>query len=386
MRNACVVSLVLVLLAISSLSFAQTPLGPEFRVHVETESSQRFPRVAMNVRGEFVVSWVSADPQSSEGLSLFVRRFEADGTPATGEIRVSTQGLDRFEPAALAMMEDGSFLVVRPTARGLEARRYAPDGTPVGKDILVTRSMGPQFRVASRGDGSFVIVWEGNRPSIRVRAFRANGEPHGPELVVDSSGNSPEVAVGPDGEVVVIWMDSVSPEFPAEFSFLVRGQKFAADGRRQGRKFAVSPVGDRFVFYDVAKDAAGNFLVVWAENFDILGRGTFGRWYAQDGTPRPGVLRLLDRDLAPKLAMDARGNFVLTWEDFALLSQVDVFGQRFTSGGRPFRPVFRANTITAGNQEAPDVASDAAGNFVLVWEGPDEGGSVDVFARLYRRR
>lgn len=386
MRNIFVLPRALFLLALGSPAFAQTPLGPELPVHVETESAQRFSRVAMNARGELVASWVSADPRSSEGLSLFVRRFEADGTPATGEIRVSTQGLDRFEPAALAMMEDGSFLVVRPTARGLEARRYAPDGSPVGRDILVTRSMGPQFRVVSRGDGSFVVVWEGNPPSIRARAFRADGEPRGPELVVDRSGNSPEVAAGPDGELVVIWKDPVAAGGSGESEFVVRGQRLAADGRRQGRMFAVSPKDTRFVRYDVAKDADGDFLVVWAQGSFRLGPGTFGRWYAQDGTPRTGVLRLLDKALPIELAMDARGNFVLAWEDFAVLSQLDVFGQRFTSGGRPFRPVFRANTITSGNQKAPNVASDAAGNFVLVWEGPDEHGSVDVFARLFRRR
>ena len=386
MRNVRVLPLVLVLFAASSLSFAQTPRGPEFPVSVETQGAQRFPRVAINARGEFVVSWVSMDSQSSEGLSLFVRRFEADGTPATGDIQVSAQGLGTFEPAALAMMEDGSFVVVRPTARGLQARRYAPDGTPMGRDIVVTRRMGPQFRVASRGGGGFVVAWEGP-PSIRARAFGADGEPLGPELVADRTGSSPELAVGPDGELVVVWAEPVLTGTPGEPESVVRAQRFAADGRRQGRVLAVSPKNTRLVRYDVAKDADGDFLVVWAQDSLRRGSGTFGRWYAQGGTPRPGVIpQLLDKPLPIELAMDARGNFVLTWQDFAVLSQLDVFGQRFTSGERPFRPVFRANTITSGDQEAPNVASDAAGNFVLVWEGPDEHGSVDVLARLFRRR
>lgn len=45
-------------------------------------------------------------------------------------------------------------------------------------------------------------------------------------------------------------------------------------------------------------------------------------------------------------------------------------------------PVFTVNTTTAGDQLAPDIASDGNGHYVITWQGPDGNGS-GVFARRY---
>ena len=45
---------------------------------------------------------------------------------------------------------------------------------------------------------------------------------------------------------------------------------------------------------------------------------------------------------------------------------------------------FRVNTFTTGDQAHPSVASDAAGNFVVVWHSLNEsGGAYSVVARRY---
>src|SRR5687768_6076174 len=112
MKNVRVLPLVLVLLAVSSPSFAQSPLGPELRVNAETEGHQMLPEVAMNALGEFVVVWSSRERESEAGEhSLHVRRFAADGTPETGDILVREDVGDYVE-TAVALMEDGSFVVV----------------------------------------------------------------------------------------------------------------------------------------------------------------------------------------------------------------------------------------------------------------------------------
>ena len=45
-----------------------------------------------------------------------------------------------------------------------------------------------------------------------------------------------------------------------------------------------------------------------------------------------------------------------------------IFGQRFDSAGNALGSEFRVNSTTGNVQQYPSVASDASGNFVVVWE------------------
>jgi len=60
-----------------------------------------------------------------------------------------------------------------------------------------------------------------------------------------------------------------------------------------------------------------------------------------------------------------------------------VFGQRFENSGIPLGPEFRVNTYTTSSQALPSVASDALGNFVVVWQSDTQDGS---FAGVYGQR
>ena len=67
-----------------------------------------------------------------------------------------------------------------------------------------------------------------------------------------------------------------------------------------------------------------------------------------------GLLRQLRRRLGERRARTARA--------------YGVFGQRYASTGAPLGPEFRVNTYTTSHQRHPSVASDASGNFVVVWQ------------------
>ena len=88
---------------------------------------------------------------------------------------------------------------------------------------------------------------------------------------------------------------------------------------------------------------------------------------------------------ASAVASDAAGNFVVVWQSFGQDGNNDgVFGRRFDASGVPRGPEFRVNTYTTGNQSTPDVASDPAGNFVVAWTGvihPALG--TDIFVQRY---
>jgi hypothetical protein len=84
------------------------------------------------------------------------------------------------------------------------------------------------------------------------------------------------------------------------------------------------------------------------------------------------------------VASDANGDFVVVWEGSSSQdgSASGIFGQRFDSAGDTLGTEFRVNSYTTQGQYDPSVASDASGNFVVVWEGRGQGGS-GVFGQRY---
>ena len=139
----------------------------------------------------------------------------------------------------------------------------------------------------------------------------------------------------------------------------------------------------------VASDPAGNFVVVWqSDGQDGSGAGVFARRYDKTGAalgPEFPVNTYTTGDqLAPQVATDAGGNFVVVWQSAAQDGAASgVFGQRFNNAGTAVGSEFPVNSYTTGDQRIPAVAMDAAGDFVVVWRGAGPTSADGVFARRF---
>lgn len=61
-----------------------------------------------------------------------------------------------------------------------------------------------------------------------------------------------------------------------------------------------------------------------------------------------------------------------------------IFGRRFDSAGVALGKQFRVNSYTRFQQDYPSVASDASGNFVVVWTSHmQDGDGFGIFAQRY---
>jgi len=77
-----------------------------------------------------------------------------------------------------------------------------------------------------------------------------------------------------------------------------------------------------------------------------------------------------------QIAMDASGNYVVVWESAGQDgSGLGIYGQRFDAAGNPLGTEFQVNTTTSNDQRDPSIAMDDAGNFVVVWESAGQDGS-----------
>ena len=102
---------VLAALALPLGAFGQEiRLGNEFQVNTYTTSSQRFPSVAADADGDFVVAWESSG-QDGSSFGVFARRFSSAGAPLTSEFQVNTYTTSFQSAPSVAADADGDFVV-----------------------------------------------------------------------------------------------------------------------------------------------------------------------------------------------------------------------------------------------------------------------------------
>lgn len=142
----------------------------------------------------------------------------------------------------------------------------------------------------------------------------------------------------------------------------------------------------------IAADSQGLFVIVW-ESYgqDGSGYGVRARLFDATGTPPAADFAVntftVGSQSAAAATYDGQGNFIVVWQSPQDGSGTSIHGRRFDGSGNPLSAEFQVNNYTSGDQSRPKVAADAAGNFVVVWQSdgplaPDTSlGSIQ--ARLF---
>jgi hypothetical protein len=250
--------------------------------------------------------------------------------------------------------------------------------------------------VAADANGNFVVAWQsaggqdGDTVGVFGQRYDSEGMAQGAEFRVNSyttsAQGSPAVASDASGSFVVAWSSSQDGSSQGIF-----GQRYDSGGVAQGAEFRVNSYTTGYQSGpSVASDASGNFVVVWGgQNQDGSDWGIFGQRYDSAGVAQGAEFRVnsftLNQQLRPSVASDASGNFVVVWRSFGQDgSGHGIFGQRYDSAGGTLGAEFRVNTYTTGGQYGASVASDATGNFVVAWISDDQDGSGwGIFGQRY---
>jgi hypothetical protein len=84
------------------------------------------------------------------------------------------------------------------------------------------------------------------------------------------------------------------------------------------------------------------------------------------------------------VATDGAGNFVIVWSsDLGGGPYTEIRAQRYDALGAPVDDEFEINTYTNGNQESPRVVRHSDGRFVVVWQGLVPSGTTGVSRRRF---
>ncbi|MEJ7592856.1 MAG: DUF4347 domain-containing protein [Planctomycetaceae bacterium] len=348
--------------------------------------------VAVARDGSHVVVWSSLN-QDGNGWGVYGQRFDASGTTLGGEFRINQTTTRDQRYATVAMNGRGDFVVTWTgihqdgSTNGFFARRYDAAGTALGNEFLVnatTIAKKDSPVVAMASDGRFLIVWEGKGPGdgsdIFGRWYTANGTPSSSEVLINTttSGeqNDPSVAMAPDGKAVIVWSDETG----------VWAQRFDATGAATGSGIQVE-FSLNAGHADVEMAADGSFVVAYRMTF--LDADVNFRRYGADGsllTPFAQIANTTSTgtQTAPSIAMDDTGNFLIVWEGNGTLDSDGVFRRLYAASGNPLKSSeFRINGTTAGTQSMASAAMLNGTNFVVAWSGAGAADSSGVFARQF---
>ncbi len=389
------------------------PIGADFQINSYTTNSQRYPAVTTDADGNFVVVWDSYGSSGAGGWSAQGQRFSGAGVPLGAQFQVNSLTPISEAYTAIATGADGDFVVVWSgftstgdfLTRNVLAQRWSATGVPQGALFRVntyTPNIQSLPAIAADADGDFVVVWQSNGSSggdtsgysVQGQRYSAAGAPQGAQFQVNSytSGGQdvPAIAADAGGNFVVVWESTGSSGGDTSLDS-VQAQRYSAAGVPQGSQFQVNGYTTSSQRQPaVASDAAGSFVVVWSSNGasggDTEGYSVQAQRYSPAGTPQGTQFQVNSYTTygqhEPAISTDADGDFIVVWRsDISSAgdpSDVSIEGQRFSAAGAPLGAQFQVNSDTLGLQFHPAIATDANGDFVVVWDSDTStGGDTD---------
>jgi len=339
-------------------------LGNEVGVNDVVAFTQRLPAIGVDSGGRFRIAWQTEVVQNDFGVAA--RPFAADGTPEAVQFQanVATAGFQHNTDIAVAA--DGSFVVVwqddgQQAAQDIFLRTFDADGDPTSGEIAVNQSEGFFRRrpaVAMDALGNLVVAWEaeiaGEEQNIYARRFDAAGTPLSDEFRVNATvaggQKEPDVARRGTGEFLVVW-ESLGQDGDGAG---VYGQRYSALGVASGPEFRVN-LGTAVSQFEPSVGLASDGTAVVA--FRDISRGVLGRVFAPDGSTFGGDFRIsepspLDRG-SPVIAVAGNADFVVAWESDGQDGSGFGIRARLFAGDFLFRDDFESANTAAWSSTVP---------------------------------
>ena len=250
--------------------------------------------------------------------------------------------------------------------------------------------------IAMDSSGNYVVVWvsngqDGSGQGIYAQRYNSAGVPQGSEFRVNTTAagdqNAPAVAMrGSTGDFVVTWQSNGQDGS----GWGIYAKRFNAAGVAQGSEFLVnwtSTVGDQ-ITPAIGMDGAGNFAIAWsrfgtswgvyAQRYDAAG--------VRQGNPFVVNTSTIGDQVAPVVGMDAAGNYTIGWSSYnPLVLSWAIYAQRYQAGTSTKNgSEILINQTTAGDQKLTSAAMTPDGKLLFVWTSQGQDGSGQgVYARRY---
>ena len=253
------------------------------------------------------------------------------------------------------------------------AQGFGPQ-RPLNTDAAVDRRDDSSPRLAADGTGTWVAVWLGQvggdsdvlmARSVDHGATWTDPRPLDPEAATDGRHDqAAEVAGDGRGNWVAVWQHEPTPR--EDVIVAARSSDGGATWTPPSRvRSGAATTIDTFP--GVATDGTGTWIVVWG-SYEPLGSFRVYAARSADGGANWSAPALLREDTSvlrlPRLASAREGRWVVAWQSMAGIEVV-----RSTDGGASWSlPVLVHASGIESTDQFPDLAGDASGTFVVVWD------------------
>lgn len=329
-------------------------------------------------------------------------------------------------PKSIAIDRDGDFVVTWTSqnqdgsGEAVIVKRYDRNGVPLGvvpeiRANVYTTSNQRFSSVAVDADGDFVVTWsslgqDGSGYGIYARRFDKGGNAISPEFRVNqlTTGNQTRSSVAMDsvGNFVVVWESDTNVDplgVVTDAGAAVWAQFYRADGRAVGTQFKVNTLtaGNQRLA-NVALNDSGDFVVTWADNTNEAsgaGYAVYAQRYFFNSAGAGSVTAVggdfkvnqltTGNQISASVAIDVDGDFVIVWQSpnqEAASSGNGIFARRYDSNGAPLSNEFQVNTFTTGEQRFGRIAMRNDGEFVVTWESVNQEAPAGFGYGIYGQR
>jgi Bacterial Ig domain/Dockerin type I domain len=384
------------------------------KINVTSPLGQTVPSVAMDANGDYVVAWNNQVHQGPNYLyDVEARVYNSAGQAQTGEIVVAqTKGDTR---PSVAMDANGDFVVAYQVLNtttylyGISAQRFNLAGSPQGSALVLNNgssdsAAGKLPKVAMDSTGDFVIAYQGydsNSHGVFAQQFNPSGASQGSIFRVNTPQNDNQgaesIAMDSAGDFVIAWEDGgplngnpgqTAGVYAQRYTYkagstgpTVNGSNTAISttAGSSNPSVAMEPTGQYAIAYQFAPFGAPG---IEAQRFDASGNALTN--VVPLSTPESYF------QLDPSVAIDGEGDFLVAWESYGqggtASLQATILAQRVNSGGTLIGTTqFLPSTQSGDGQTSPELAANAGGNTIVVWQNRPSTSSAaqNVFGRLY---
>lgn len=401
-------------------------VGNEFRVNSDITPDQfneyGCKNVALNNDGTFMVIWTQWDANS---LGIFGQKFNADGSPNGLYFRVNDYETDEQRYPSIATDRNGNYIVTWSSHNqdgsswGIYAKKYYSNGSSSNETLVNTVTNGTQYvsNVALSTTGKAVITWalQDNLWEIYAQKFNTDFTKDGSEFKVNTGrmGGNPDVAIDSNNNFTIVWHSFNSS---GEYDYDVMARRYTDTGPVGTEEFQVN---DLMKISDqgnakITMNQNGQSVITWHDisGNDGSGNGAHARKYNADGSPNGDefIVNKYRRknQMYPIAGIAGDGKYSIVWHsDIQDGSGYGTYMQNFvfsdsvayspitgnqigvdacaTEGGICLKGEQQINSYVLGNQmEVSTATNKSNGDHVAVWtsEGQD-GSGYSMYAQMY---
>jgi hypothetical protein len=390
---------------------AGAALGAEFNATNSPTGFQSRHQVAVDGIGNSVVVWEDNAAGTGGGWSIMGRCFNTSGNAVANSFLISSasaSGAQRFP--SVARDSSGDFIVAWEDFNGssthlghrIQARWFT------GANICNAATAPSPFVVANPGSevhtpavalnavGNAVIFWNDLNvsaiPVITGAGYAKNLTSTSWLATVATTGlrYPPAVAADKLGNFVLAWAQGTSADLDIYLQgFTAGGSTLSASPSPVLVNTTTTGIQDA---PSVSMNASGDFVVAWES--DVSTKEIQAQRYhldsvaqsiATQGAELTVILAATShQQFAPSVAVDYAGNFWTAWQDVDT-SGTGVSARWYNAGSTTFDAAStRVNSPDTNSQVLPSAAADTDGDLLVAWTDQGaEGSGDDVFVRRF---